>query len=108
MTDIPRAKPYLGDPAAEFIQNLGPVDANRLVEELEAIPALEQASASVTYVPGTKERYRALVVPSGYMIVYRKLLPGEVPGADDGGYLVADIEPMTARDTPRGLRHLFK
>jgi hypothetical protein len=110
MTDTQKAKPFLGDPAAGFIKTLNQRDADHLIEELRKLPVIESAAASVTYVPNTKDEYRALVVPSGYLIIYRKLRLGEAPeGVEyDDGYLIADIQPMTAQDTPSGLRHLFK
>ena len=110
MMDTPRAKPYLGDPAASFIKALSQSDADHLIEELRNLPVIESAAASVTYVPNTKDEYRAIVVPSGYLVIYRKFRLGEAPeGVDyNNGYLIADIQPMTAKDTPSGLRHLFK
>ena len=110
MTDIQRAKPYLGEPAADFIKTLNEPDATTLKTELRHLPLIESAAASVTYVPNTRDEYRAIVLPSGYLVVYRKFRAGEAPeGVDyNDGYLVADIQPMTAQDTPSGLRHLFK
>lgn len=110
MTDTQRARPYLGEPAADFIKALNPTDAETLKTELRHLPLIESAAASVTTVPGTRDEYRALVLPSGYLIIYRKFRLGELPeGADQNdAYLIADIQPMTAKDTPSGLRHLFK
>jgi hypothetical protein len=110
MTDQQRARPYLGEPAEEFIRTLDDRDADILKTELRHLPLIEAAAASVTSVPNTKDEYRAIVLPSGYLVVYRKFRVGEAPAGVDpqDGYLIADIQPMTAQDTPSGLRHLFK
>ena len=66
-----KAKPYLGESSADFLRTLDPITANELVRELEALPALEAASASVISIPDPHGDYRALAVPSGFAVVYR-------------------------------------
>lgn len=110
MTDTQKAKPFLGEPAADFLNTLAEPDATTLRTELRHLPLIESAAASVTYVPNTRNEYRAIVLPSGYLVTYRRFRAGEAPEGVDyrDGYLIADIQPMNAPDTPSGLRHLFK
>jgi hypothetical protein len=77
---------------------------NALTQELEALPTLEETSR-IAPIEGLPAGYRCLTLPSGYMVLYRRLTPVEVNQAtgaytDEDAYLVADVRPLI--DSPKG------
>src|SRR5215475_2339544 len=89
---------FLARKAARIVHSLGHDGAAALVAELHALPTLEDANQlqPITDLPGG---YRSLILPSGYVAVYRRLTPveikqvtGDYSAAD--AYLVADLVPL--------------
>jgi hypothetical protein len=99
--DLEGAEPvraFVSQTAAKQLRREGADIANVLSEELQALPSLEEASrrAPIDELPAG---YRSLVLPSGYIVVYRRLTPVEINQAtgaytEEDAYLVADLLPV--------------
>jgi hypothetical protein len=87
--------------AKTAVQHLRRTDedvVNALTEELEALPTLEETSR-IAPIEGLPAGYRCITLPSGYIVLYRRLTPVEVNQAtgaytDQDAYLVADVLPL--------------
>lgn len=89
---------FLARKAARMLPPLGHDVAGALVAELHALPTLEDANR-LQPIPELPAGYRSLILPSGYVAVYRRLTPveikqvtGDYSAAD--AYLVADLVPL--------------
>lgn len=89
---------FVAKKPARMLQPLGHDVAAALVAELHALPTLEGLNRlqPIADLPGG---YQSLILPSGYVAVYRRLTPVEIKqvtgdySAEDA-YLVADLVPL--------------
>ncbi|HWS47640.1 MAG TPA: hypothetical protein VN636_17395 [Acidimicrobiia bacterium] len=95
---------FVAKPAAKQLRRTDDGMANALAQELQALPTLEEASRRPP-IGGLPAGYRSLALPSGYVVLYRRLTPVELNRAtghyaDQDAYLVADLVPVIAATEP--------
>ena len=78
--------------------------AAAIASELQSLPTLE-ATSRLTPVRDLPTGYRALTLPSGYFVLYRRLTPVEIKDvsgdyADRDAYLVADLVRLVTEPEP--------
>jgi hypothetical protein len=86
---------FVAKNAEKELRRSDPATAIALAEELAALPTLEETSRKAP-VPAPPAGYRSLTLPSGYVVLYRRLTPVEIHDAtgaysDEDAYLVADL-----------------
>lgn len=90
------AKAYVASSAASILKGMDATLARHIAAELKDLPTLEGEAVSPVSIPGIGDGYRGIVLPSGYLAVYRELSDlekKEMPGgySADPAYLVADL-----------------
>ncbi|MGO8870925.1 MAG: hypothetical protein ACLQPH_05890 [Acidimicrobiales bacterium] len=97
-TGVAETTALLGSAPARFLKELDPMKSRVLAHDLKALPAIEQVSGTGLVLAGLPRDYRAVAVPSGYMVMYRHLTDVEKKErhqpVDQDVVLVADIQPL--------------
>jgi len=94
---VETVRSYLAADAAAALKKMPPETSRAIAEELKSIPVLEGTSTGSTMrIPGLdRPDYRALTLPSGYVVIYRRLSEQEVKEMGDTpldeNYLVANL-----------------
>jgi hypothetical protein len=86
---------FVARKAARTLRDVDDQTAAALAVELQSLPTLE-ATSRMAPIKGLPRAYRSLTLPSGYLVLYRRLTPVEIRNvtggyADRDAYLVADL-----------------
>jgi hypothetical protein len=89
---------YMSKKAEDKLRHAESETAGAVTRELQALPTLELTS-QVAPLSDVAAGYRALTLPSGYMVMYRRLTPVEIKDStgmynEVDSYLVADLVPL--------------
>ena len=92
------SRAFVANSAAKMLQRSDDETSGALMQELLALPVLEEASR-IAPIEGVAAGYRSLTLPSGYMAVYRRLTPVEIRETtgsytDENAYLIANLVPL--------------
>ena len=95
---------FVARKAARVLREVDDLSASALAIELHSLPTLE-ATNRLAPVRDLPTGYRALTLPSGYLVLYRRLTPVEIKDVtgdytDRDAYLVADLVRLVSAPEP--------
>jgi hypothetical protein len=101
---VVEAHAFVSRKVARKLRAVDDLSAAAIASELQSLPTLE-ATSRLTPVRDLPTGYRALTLPSGYFVLYRRLTPVEIKDvsgdyADRDAYLVADLVRLVTEPEP--------
>jgi hypothetical protein len=101
---VVEAYPFVARKVARVLRQLDDLSAQAVAIELASLPTLE-ASNRLAPIRDLPTGYKALALPSGYLVLYRRMTPVEIKDVtgdyvDRDAYLVADLVRLF--DDPAG------
>jgi hypothetical protein len=98
ISDPTQIHAFVSNAAMNHVRDIDEDTMRAVTQELEALPTLEETShiAPIDELPAG---YQCITLPSGYIVLYRRLTPMEIRLAtgsytDQPAYLIADLLPL--------------